>query len=170
MESNPYNSPSANLFGSSSQTTTEAVPSEAITQLQRTKPWVRFFGVMMWIATVVMVLGGVAFLLIAMAGLASPEAGGMPKAVMVGMAGAYVLIGFLYIYPTLKIWGYGTAIGKLVNSRSADDLVKALDMQRAFWKFLGVMMIILFAIYFLIFVAMIVAGATGALNNLPVPK
>jgi hypothetical protein len=89
---------------------------------------------------------------------------------MVGMAGAYVLIGFLYIYPTLKIWGYGTAIGKLVNSRSADDLVKALDMQRAFWKFLGVMMIILFAIYFLIFVAMIVAGATGALNNLPVPK
>jgi hypothetical protein len=77
---------------------------------------------------------------------------------------------FLYIYPTIKIWGYGTAIRKLVDSRSADDLVKALDMQRAFWKFIGIMMIILFSIYFLMFVVMIVMGATGVLKNLPAPQ
>ncbi len=170
MESNPYNSPSANLFGSSSQTTTEAVPSEAITQLQRTKPWVRFFGVMMWIGSMLMLLGGAAFLLLALIGLTSPAATGMPKEMMVGMAGGYIVVGFLYIYPTIKIWGYGTAIGRLVSSRSADDLVKALDMQRSFWKFVGIMMIILFSMYFLMFIAMIALGATGALNNLPMPK
>ena len=170
MESNPYNSPSANLFGSSGQTTMEAVPSEAITQLQRTKPWVRFFGVMMWLATGLMVLGGAAACLIALAGVVSPGSAGMPKEMMIAMAGLYVFVGFLYIYPTIKIWGYGTAIRKLVDSRSADDLVKALDMQRAFWKFIGIMMIILFSIYFLMFVVMIVMGATGVLKNLPAPQ
>lgn len=170
MESNPYNSPSANLFGSSSQTTTEAVPSEAITQLQRTKPWVRFFGVMMWLGSALMLLGGAAFLLIALSGLASSAAAGMPKEMMVGLAVAYILMGFLYIYPTIKIWAYGSAIGRLVTSRSADDLVKALDMQRGFWKFIGIMLIILMVMYFLFFVAMFVAGAAGALKNMPMPQ
>jgi hypothetical protein len=169
MEPNPYNSPSANLFGSSSQTTTEAVPSEAITQLQRTKPWVRFFGVIMWLGSILMLLGGAAFLVLALVGLGS-QASGMPKEMMIGMAGGYILMGFLYIYPTIKIWGYGTAIGNLVGSRSADDLVKALDLQRAFWKFIGIMMIILLTMYFVLFVGMFVAGATGALKNLPMPK
>jgi hypothetical protein len=170
MESNPYNSPSANLFGSSSQTTTEAVPSEAITQLQRTKPWVRFFGVMMWIATGLMLLGGIAVGIGAIAGLASAQTGMAEKGMLIGMAAAYVVFGFLYLYPSMKIWAYGTAIGKLAESRSAEDLVKALDQQRAFWKFIGVMMIIMFVIYFVAIVVMIAVGASGALSNLAVPK
>jgi len=170
MESNPYNSPSANLFGSSSQTTTEAVPAEAISQLQRTKPWTRVIGVVTWLVVGLMVLGGAGFAVFALAGLASANTGAAEKGMMVGMAIAYVVMGFLYIYPAIKIWSYGSAIRNLMNSRSPEDLVKALDQQRSLWKFAGILTIILIIVYAVAIIAMIglgVAAGAGALKGLP---
>lgn len=168
MESNPYTSPSANLFGSTSGTSTGVVPQEAITQLQGTKPWVRLIGVIMWIAVVLMLLGGVGVAIAGVAGVgaAAQGQGGPQAAMMIGMAVGYGFVALLYIYPTVKIWKYGTSIGRLVNSRSAEDLVAALDQQRSFWKFVGILFLITIVIYILAIIALVVfgvaAGAGGA--------
>jgi Family of unknown function (DUF5362) len=170
MESNPYSSPAANLFGSTSATSAESVSAGVINQLKRTKPWVRFIGVMMWIAigfmmlaSVLMILGGSAM------GAAMEKANpAMPAGFMAGIGALYVLIAFLYIYPTIKIWKYGTSIGKLTQSGSNADLENALDQQRAFWKFVGIMMIIMIVVYIVAFVVMIVAGfSMAAAGGLP---
>ena len=92
------------------------------------------------------------------------------KGMMVGMAIAYVVMGFLYIYPAIKIWSYGSAIRSLMNSRSPEDLVKALDQQRSLWKFAGILTIILIIIYAVAIIAMIglgVAVGSGAMKGLP---
>lgn len=174
MESNPYTSPSANLFGSASGTTTEGVPQEAITHLQRTKPWVRLIGVFLWIGVVLMLLSGVAIGVASVLGLGAAAEGGagaQQAMMMIAMGVVYGVMSLLYIYPAVKIWKYGTFIGKLVQSRSSEDLVAALDQQRAFWKFVGILFLISIVIYFVVIVGVIAfgamfAGASGGMGDL----
>ncbi|HCN79367.1 MAG TPA: hypothetical protein DIT13_19570, partial [Verrucomicrobiales bacterium] len=96
-------------------------------------------------------------------GLGLPEAG-----IMIGVAALYVVMAFFYIYPAIKIWKTGTAIKKLMASRQPEDLVAALDHQRAFWKFVGIMLIIMIVLYIGMIVAMGVgvAGAMGGMKAL----
>lgn len=180
MESNPYQTPSANLFGSSAATG-EAVPSEAIVQLQRTKPWLRFFGVLMWIAVAFMLVGIVVMIGISVSGMAMAAEkgnafGGAEGGLMIFMAAVYAVIAFLYIYPAIKIWKCGTAIKKLSTSRQPEDLIAALDHQRAFWKFCGIMTILMIILYIGVIVVMSAVGVAGAmggmkaLESLPAPE
>ncbi|HCN27674.1 MAG TPA: hypothetical protein DIT64_02595 [Verrucomicrobiales bacterium] len=171
MENNPYQTPSANLFGSSSTTTAEAVPGEAIVMLQRTKPWLRFFGVLMWIAVAFMLFGAAAMLAMGIGGAAMAAGSNSPigaaeGGIMIGLAALYVVMAFFYIYPAIKIWKAGTAIKKLMASRQPEDLVAALDHQRAFWKFVGIMTIIMIILYIGIFVVMGVVGVAGAMGGM----
>lgn len=168
MESNPYTSPSANLFGSTSGTFAEGVPQEAITQLQGTKPWVRLIGVIMWIAVALMMFGGVAVTLAGVSGISQVtqgRAGGMDGAMVIGIAVGYMIGALLYIYPTVKIWKYGSCIGRLVNSRSPEDLVAALNQQRSFWKFIGILVLITIVIYVLIIAAAVLFGVAAGMKN-----
>lgn len=160
MDRNPYQAPAANLFGSTLETSTEAVPQEAILQLQRTKPWVRFIGVLMWLVVGFMLLGGVGVVVAGLAGLGSAVAGGggaREAGLMMGVATVYALMAVLYIYPVLKIWKFGSSIGRLVASRDPRDLVAALDQQRAFWKFVGIVTLIGMVLY-----GVMLVGAIGA--------
>ena len=171
MESpiNPYTSPSANLFGSSGQTSNEAVPAEAIIQLQQTKPWVRFFSVMMWIAVFFMLLAGLGMAALSMIGGEAAKAAGMPPTMAIILGGVYAVFAFLYIYPAMKIWQYASSIQRLVNSRHPSDLVSALSHQRAFWKFVGILMILVILAYVLIFVVAIGAGVAAGMKGMPSP-
>ena len=164
MESNPYSSPAANLFGSTSGTSVESVSAGVINQLKRTKPWVRFFGVMMWIGVAFMLLAAVAMILggAAMGTAMQKTNPGMPAGFMAGMGALYILISVLYIYPAIKIWKYGSSIGKLVQSGSNIDLEEALNQQRGFWKFVGITMIVVIVVYLVAIVVMVGVAVTAA--------
>lgn len=167
MESNPYSSPAANLFGSTSETSVESVSTGVVHQLKRTKPWVRFFGVMMWIAAAFMLLAALAMILggATMGTVMQKTNPGMPAGIMAGMGALYIFIAVLYIYPAIKIWKYGTCIGKLVQSGSNADLVEALNQQRGFWKFVGIMMIIVLIMYLIGIVIMVGFAVTAAASG-----
>jgi len=166
MESNPYTAPSANLFTSS----TDQASLGAINQLQRTKPWVRFLGVIMWIVVAFMMIGAVGMSLgtAVMTEAFNKTNPGMGDMVAKGLAAFYVIFGLLYIYPTLKIWKYGTCIGKLVKSGSNTDLESALEQQRKFWKFVGIAVILMIILYIVFAVIMgVVMFSAVASGNLP---
>jgi len=167
MESNPYSAPAANLFGSTSDTSIESVSAGVIHQLKRTKPWVRFFGVMMWIAVALMLLAALAMILggTAMGTMMQKTNPGMPTGFMAGMGALYIFIAALYIYPAIKIWKYGTSIGKLVQSGSNFDLEEALNQQRGFWKFVGIMLILVIVMYIIGIVVMVGFTVTAAASG-----
>lgn len=158
MESNPYSSPAANLFGSTSGTSTESVSAGVISQLKRTKPWVRFMSILMWIFVVLMLLAAAAMLLggQAMGAVMAQANPNMPAGFMTGIAVLYIFLAVLYMLPAIKIWKYGTSIGKLVRSGSNADLEEALNQQRGFWKFVGIMAIIMIVVYILFMVGVAV--------------
>ena len=56
---NPYSSPQSNLFGGTDATSGDGVTQGVLLQLQKTKPWVRFMSVMMFVGAAFLVLAAV---------------------------------------------------------------------------------------------------------------
>lgn len=71
-------------------------------------------------------------------------------------------MGFLYLFPSVKLWKYGNRIFELVSSHSAEDLESALDAQRSFWKLIRIMLAVVIALYILVIGIAVVVGVFGA--------
>jgi uncharacterized membrane protein len=85
---------------------------------------------------------------------------------MTGISILYALFAVIYIYPALKLWKYASNIGALLISSSMSDLEAALSQQRSFWKFLGIMIISIFVLYFVIVIGVLAFGGFAAMKAL----
>ena len=136
------------------------VSDVAIDMLRQTRPWVLFMGVMCFVGAGLMLLMSL-FMFIGSAFASSATKTPFPMGVL---ALVYLPFAFIYIYPGLKLWSYGSAIGRLVASRSPVELDAALAQQKSFWKYCGIVTIVVIVGYILLFIGLIIAGAAGALN------
>ena len=64
----------------------------------------------------------------------------------------YIILAGLYFYPAFKLNQYASRIGQLLISKNEQDLVAALDAQRSFWFFIGIMALITIVGYILMMV------------------
>lgn len=164
---NPYATPSAHPYGSNPLSMEGSVAAETIAPLAGTKGWVQFMSILLWIGVGFMVLAGVG-MMAAGSFMADAIAKTQPsspmgnKMVVLAMGGLYLLFALFYVYPALKLWSYGSRIGKLKNSLSLADLNTALHEQRRFWKFTGIVVIVMMIIYLLVVVGLVAAGAMAA--------
>lgn len=164
---NPYATPSANPYGSNPLTMEGSVAAETIAPLAGTKGWVQFMSILLWIGVGFMILGGIGMMtagsfmadVIAKTQPNNPMAG---KGFLLGVGALYLLMALFYVYPALKLWSYGSRIAKLKNSLSLADLNAALHEQRRFWKFTGIVVIVMMGIYMLFVVGIVAAGAMAA--------
>ncbi|MBB5033523.1 DUF5362 family protein [Prosthecobacter vanneervenii] len=163
---NPYSTPSANLYGAPAGVSSDIVAPSTIAQLTGTKPWVRFMSVMMWIGVIFMLLAAGAMAVVAAIGKGK-LAGNSPfgDVQFIALAAIYVFFAVLYIIPATKLWKYANRIGSLAASHSLADLDKALNEQRGFWKFVGVMMIIMLSLYLIAIIGVVALGTTAALKS-----
>ena len=133
------------------------VSAGTVQALKETRPWVRL------IAIVGMVMTGI--MLIAMLAAASfgffaaakgrgntAGIGGLEIIVILAIA---LLMGLLYIYPIVKLFKYAGAISRLDRSGSVKDLEDALGQQKSFWKFAGILTLIV------LFLNLIVLGLSS---------
>jgi hypothetical protein len=85
------------------------------------------------------------------------------------LAVIYGVMAFVYIYPAIKLWKYANRIGSLAASRSVADLDAALNEQRGFWKFIGIMTVIMISLYFVAVIGFVAFGATAAMKAGAIP-
>lgn len=171
MEANPYSAPAANLYGNASGTGDDAVSPGTIAALAGTKPWVRFISVMLWIGIVFMILGALAIGGMMVAGLSgAAKTGPFGGYEMIIIAVLYGVMAFLYIYPAVKLWAFANRIGSLSSTRAVADLDAALNEQRRFWKFFGIMMIIMICLYGVFIIGVVGVGATAAMKSGAFPR
>ena len=143
----------------------QAVSAAVIDQLVRTKGWTRFFSVLLWIGAGFLILGGIVMMgMGAFAGSVGEEINAQFAAIGGGiLIGAiYLILALVYIYPALKLGNYSSRISDLMNTPSEANLVAALDQQRAFWKYVGIWLIVVLALYAVLAVVMIGGIAMGA--------
>ena len=146
---NPYATPSTSVQAGSSG----VVPQEVMVALAHTQGWVRCISIVLWVACALLLLFmafGIYF--IAAAAQTDAKLVELPVRTLAFTLG-YGFVAIVIMYPTLKLSKYASKIARLRNSRSFSDLAAALDEQRRFWKFSGILMILHVALTLLLLIA-----------------
>ena len=140
---NPYDYSQADGFD-----TAPSGLAGVLEELRMTRPWVRLMGVLGLLGATLMFLGSIVTIV---GGLA----GGGQGVALLGVGFAYLLVGCLYAYPFWKLVKYGSAISQAEQTASVADIEVALSHQRSFWRFVGILTVIVIAFYLLGAVALI---------------
>jgi len=128
-------------------------------QLKGTRPWVRFLSVLGFIGTGLTGLGALGFLIAAAVGGFSGDG------VVAVLAGAlYLVIGGLYVLPTLHLHRYAGALGRIFSQGGVASLEEALRRQRSFWKVAAVLVIVGMGLAVLAIVVAVAVGIASALG------
>jgi len=132
---------------------TVVVPFQAVEWLRQTKPWVRFLAVLGLVATALSV-GLILFLSLTMGAMPGMRVG-LERLLPVAM-GVFVLA--LYLPPLLLLNRYANRIGRLVRSGAPGDLEAALQAQKAFWKYIGILTLVILVLYIIGILAVLGMG------------
>lgn len=146
----PYQTPGPAYFVSGGSQT---VDEKCLRALQRTKPWVTFFAVILFLFAGLMVLGGLGFFAFSLI---------KQEMFMAGVGLFYALFGGFYIFLGQKMWAVSASIGRLLNHPHQDGLFQVLDRNRSLWKTFGISTIVFLAIYLVAIVAAIALPLLGA--------
>lgn len=136
---NPYEPPrAADAYSQGAEVAgdADAVPDAIVEPLRATRPWVTFLAILGFIGAGLMGIGGLFIL-----GLG--RLGNLPA----GFGLVYIVLGVVYVFPSLHLLRYGSAIARLVRDPRMERLGIALGHQRSFWKLVGIMTAVILALY-----------------------
>lgn len=169
MDYNPYSSsnPPASVYAGSNhgQSAGNLLTPTLMQSLAGTAPWVKFCSVIGFIFTGLMLVLALGMFVASAVGI--KEAGPIGGVMLIGGV-FYLVIGFLYFFPSMKLWKYGSGISQLMLSQQVADLEQAIEAQRVFWKFVGIMIIVTIALY-LLFIAGMMVTMVGIGSRMGVP-
>jgi hypothetical protein len=115
----------------------EMLSGRVTSALAGTKPWVQFLAVLMFIGSGLGLLGSCLFLLIG-------RRYGLPVSRMNLLLQVPLLL--LYLVPAYFLFQYGIAIGSFLERERVAELERALERQKSFWKFVGILAAVMTAI------------------------
>ena len=122
--------------------------------LAGTRPWVRLVSILGFLGAILMLVVGVG---LAAGGMFMPVDSGPAGAGMTVLGVVYACMGLLYFVPALHLWRYGAAIEAYVRDAQQVTLEQAMEAQRRFWKFVGVLAVISMAFFVVAFIIGIIA-------------
>ncbi len=136
---NPYASPIANPYGSSTLSS-NAVPPGTIAALSGAKGWLRFLAIFSWLLALLILVGLVGMLSQNVAN--SPRTDNLGKYLIPALVAAYAVIAVVVFYGGCKLWKYASDISRLQKNQSVADLDQALNQQRTIWRYIGISVIV----------------------------
>lgn len=130
--------------------------------LRQTKPWARLFSVLLFIGAAIILLTAVVPIV---AGVFLPGSGmqGVGAGIFSGIllaAGA-----LLYLFPAIFLSRYASRIGDLMDQARTDHLDAALEAQKSFWKFIGILTAIYLSFVAVLLVIMCAGGFIGGMSS-----
>jgi hypothetical protein len=122
--------------------------------MRSTKPWLTLFAVLSFIGTAFIVLAALAAF--GSSGMASGPFAGLG----VGMGLGYLLMAGVYGYTGVLLWSYRSGIdGYLASGGDLESLAMTVGRQASFWRFVGVLTVIMMVLYALLLMAMLIGFA-----------
>ncbi len=137
MPSDPYETPSVDPdpdCGDHSD-----APPVVVEHLRRTRPWVKFCSLAGYITSGFLILIAV-FTLRGMLDKYS-----LPTLILLGSF--YLILAILFLIPSLWLSRYEKSITRLDVSNRLEDLEQAIAHQRAFWRQMAIMILLILVIY-----------------------
>ena len=145
MSDNPFHSPS--VLETSTKPVGDTNLDGVVEVLRGTRPWVRLISVLLFVGATLGGLGG-AFALAA-----------GPSDLSLGVFGGliYLVVSLIYFVPALFLWTYANRISSFEIERTETSLRSALQPQKWFWTFVGVIATVSIVFYLGVFAFGIVA-------------
>ena len=135
-DSNPFQSSFTSDSQSEGTPEVHAVLAEVSLLLAQTKPWVRFLSVLGFIGT------GLAATFFLVSGFLGGGAPGPMELII--MAPICVLF---YLVPSILLWKYANRINDFLGAANPGSFSVALTAQKSFWKYLGIICLIVVVMY-----------------------
>lgn len=115
------------------------VPPVVLEHLRSTRPWVKFCSLSGYITAL--------FIIIIDVLTVKKMLGNFNQTQVILLAFFYFVLAALFIIPSLRLSKYERSITRLIVSNRIEDLELAIAHQRAFWKQMGIMILILLVLY-----------------------
>ena len=126
-------------------------------------PWTRFFSIMAFIGAGFMLLAGLFMLVMGIVGGAFAEemGGGI---LLIGMAALYIVLAAVYVPAAIYLFRCAGGAAAIRRGDLVGGMEQVLTSQRAFWKFIGIVTIVMLCLYpLLILVAVLVPILAGGM-------
>lgn len=160
----PYRPPRSNLSQRPVAAASAAITRNMVDSLAKTRPWVLLIGVVMILGCVLMVFAGLA--MFAVGGVAGLGGEGFGPLAGAGLGAFYLVFAVLYFFPALYLLRYAGAI-KRIGPANPAAMEEALGQQAAFWRFVGILTVLLIGVYVVVIGAVAVIATLGAMSGTP---
>lgn len=163
---NPWQSPQSATVPET-KTGGAALNDTMLRYLREASPWLRFIGILGYIACGLMVAGGLVggIMMMAVSGIAEEFdslAGGFGSATAGAFALLYVVMGAIYFFPARFAYTFGDKLRNYTLSNNEHDLETAFKNNKSLWKFYGIFCIVCLAFLPLVIIGGIVAALGAA--------
>jgi hypothetical protein len=127
--------------------------------LKETAKWAYFLSVLGFIGIGLIVFAALfaGTLFSAMAKL-NPAMGMMGSSFGIVMAFIYLLIAVLYFFPVYYLNKFASSVKAACKNNDSDTLTTSFRYLKSHYRYIGIMTLVVFSLYLLMFVGMIVAG------------
>jgi len=157
---NPYKSPETAIVPEKTQGSGSGLNETMLGYLKEASPWMRFIGILGFIGSGFMCLGGIIFAITSSVFPGIEELGSFPTGLF---SLFYVAGGALYFFPARFTYFFGAKIRDYQLSGSNDDLELAFKNNKSLWKFNGILYIVCLALIpFFVVISIIIAAVTTA--------
>ncbi|MCF3111086.1 DUF5362 domain-containing protein [Niabella sp. CC-SYL272] len=119
--------------------------------------WARFLGIIGFIALFFIVIAG---LVVLMAGSSMMQASGMPLSGAL-MGFIYIVMAVLYFFPSFYLYKFGSTARKGIQTENINDLNEGLRYLKSFFRFTGILTIVVIGFYIIAFLAFGMGAATS---------
>ncbi|SRR5690606_5000983 len=156
MEENNHVTPEANVPSEPSL----VINKEIRFFLSEITKWSKFLAIVGFIMAALIILIGIAFMFFGSAFTAQLPT----QFVFTGMIGAiYVTMGLLYYFPAKYLYDFSTYASQALAVQNQEALVYAFAKLKSFYKFWGILMIIVLAVYAIAIVLGLLGAVLGAM-------
>jgi hypothetical protein len=135
-----------------------------VEHLKNTRPWVLFLAIMMIVGCGFLVIAGLFVLLSgALMGIASRayDFGDLNMGAVLGLIGVfYLFLPAIYVAPIIFLFKFASSVSQLVKAGGAQHMETALRYQKTFWKYMGILTIVMIGVaIFAVIIGIVVAFA-----------
>lgn len=117
------------------------ITNHMIDSMRSTRPWAMFLSIVGFISVGFMVLAGMIMMVVG--SVVTQKLDGFP-AVLLGIV--YIIMSFFYLVPSIYLFKYASAIGHFLDSMTEAAMESALSYQKSLWRFVGIVVIIMFIV------------------------
>jgi hypothetical protein len=156
----PYQAPTAAAAPMTMGSSTD-LQATILEAMRQTKPWVTFLAILGFVGAGFLILAGFLVSIVGVVGDTFDKGAFRGLGALVGVA--YLLLGALYVVPSVLLWRYAAGIGRFLQTAAMDQLAEAVVCQKSFWRFAGISAAVIIVLYLVaIFLGVVAAFVAAA--------